>query len=124
MKAKLLIALCLFVSVSFMAVAQQGGGQQRTVEERVKAVMDKLTPGLNLDKDQQAKTDSVYTDYYKSMHRLREQMQQGNRPDRSEFEKITADRDEKLKTVLTADQYKKFKDELEPTLRPQHGNRQ
>lgn len=124
MKAKFLVALCLFVSVSFMAVAQQGGGQQRTVEERVKTVMDKLTPGLNLDKDQQTKTDSVYTDYYKSMQKLREQMQQGNRPDRSEFEKIAGDRDEKLKTIFTADQFKKFKDELEPALRPQRGNRQ
>ena len=124
MKMKFLIALCLFASASFMAVAQQVGGQQRTVEERVKTVMDKLTPGLSLDKDQQTKTDSVYTDYYKSMQKLREQMQQGNRPDRSEFEKVAADRDEKLKTIFTADQFKKFKDELEPALRPQRGNRQ
>ena len=123
MKMKFLIALFLFASASFMAVAQQGGGQQRTVEERVKTVMDKLTPGLSLDKDQQAKTDSVYTDYYKSMQKFREQMQQGNRPERSEFEKVAADRDEKLKTIFTADQFKKFKDELEPALRPQRGNR-
>ncbi|MGH2564547.1 MAG: hypothetical protein ACRDE5_08540, partial [Ginsengibacter sp.] len=43
----------------------------------------------------------------------------GNRPDRSVFEKMRNDRDEKLKAIFTDDQYKKFKDEVEPTMRPQ-----
>lgn len=43
----------------------------------------------------------------------------GERPDRSVFEKMTADRDEKLKAIFTAEQFTKFKNELEATLRPQ-----
>jgi hypothetical protein len=34
------------------------------------------------------------------------------------MEKLSADRDEKLRKVLTEDQFKKFKDEIEPALRP------
>ena len=35
------------------------------------------------------------------------------------WKKCRSDRDEKLKTIFTDDQYKKFKNEIEPTLRPQ-----
>jgi hypothetical protein len=51
------------------------------------------------------------------MDKIREGMQPGTPPDRSVFEKATNDRDEKLKTIFTADQFKKFKDEVEPSLR-------
>ena len=64
-----------------------------------------------------------HIDYYKESDKLREAMQAGTPPERSQFEKLTTDRDEKLKKFLSADQFKKFKDELEPALRPQRGNR-
>jgi hypothetical protein len=53
------------------------------------------------------------------MDKLRESMQPGTPPDRSVFEKLVTDRDEKLKGIFSADQFKKFKDEVEPALRPQ-----
>lgn len=43
----------------------------------------------------------------------------GNRPDRSEFQKLTDGRDAKLKDIFTPDQYTKFKNEVEESLRPQ-----
>ena len=47
----------------------------------------------------------------------------GAQPDRdkmrAEVQKLNGERDEKLKKVFTADQFKKFKDEIEATLRPQ-----
>ena len=46
----------------------------------------------------------------------------GNRPDRSAFEKLMEDRDAKLKGIFTDDQYTKFKNEVEQTLRPQDQN--
>ena len=101
------------------AVVNAQGPQRRTVEERVKMTMEKVTPALALDKTQEARTDSVFTDYYKAMDKIRESMQPGTPPDRSVFEKASNDRDEKLKTIFTADQFKKFKDEVEPSLRPQ-----
>jgi len=108
----------LFSSVG--AVMAQGGYQQRTVEERVKMVMDKLTD-LKLDKDQTAKTDTVFTNFFTSMDKMRQNMQPGTMPDRSQFEKLRNDRDDQLKKIFTDDQYKKWKDEIEPSLRQQRG---
>jgi len=100
-------------------VANAQGPQRRTVEERVKAAMEKVTPALSLTNTQQPQTDSVFTEYYKAMDKLRESMQPGTPPDRSQFEKLGTDRDEKLKKIFTEEQFKKWKDEVEATLRPQ-----
>ena|SRR5690606_10659024 len=119
MKAKITLLFSLLLVSGLITFAQQ---QRQSVEERVKGVMEKLTP-LKLDADQAKKTDSVFTSYYQAQTKMMEEMRaSGSRPDRSVFEKITADRDEKLKAVFTADQYKKFKDEIEETLRPQRRN--
>jgi hypothetical protein len=40
---------------------------------------------------------------------------------RAEMEKMNTDRDDKLKAVFTAEQFKKFKDVIEPTLRQRRG---
>ena len=96
------------------------GMQQRSVPERVKATMDKVTPALSLDATQETKTDSVFTDYYTAqMKMFQDARASGNRPDRSVFQKLTDDRDAKLKGIFTADQYTKFKNEVEESLRPQ-----
>ncbi len=51
----------------------------------------------------------------------------GGQPDRDAMmearQKMVADRDAKLKEVLTADQMKVWKDQIEPATRPQRGNR-
>ena len=118
MKKTLLFAALLLSAGFIMA---QGGGQRRPIEERVKMVMEKITPALSLDKDQQQKTDSIYTEYYRAMDKFRETLEPGTRPDRTQFEKFIIERDEKLKKTLTEAQFKKFKEEVEPTLRPQRG---
>ena len=115
-KITMLIALILIATTGIFAQ----GMQRRTVPERVKATMDKITPALNLDASQQSRTDSAFTDYYTAqMKMFQDARASGNRPDRSEFEKLSADRDAKLKVIFTADQYTKFKNEVEETLRPQ-----
>ncbi|HEX7458081.1 MAG TPA: hypothetical protein VF301_06585 [Ginsengibacter sp.] len=119
MKTKIAMLIALLFAVKISTNAQQGM-QRRTVEERVKSTMDKLTTPLNLDTLEQSKTSAVFTDFYTAQDKMREDARaSGNRPDRSVFEKMTNDRDEKLKVIFTDDQYKKFKDEVEPTLRPQ-----
>lgn len=116
---KFRIALTLLFSAAF---AVTGFSQERRAgEDRVKAIMEKITPALNLSAAQASATDSVYRDYYKGFEKLREQRQAGTRPDRSIMEKMNSERDDKLKKIFTAEQYKKFKDEVEASLRPQRG---
>jgi hypothetical protein len=118
MKRKILfIGLSLF-AITMMAQAQGQGFQRRTVEERVKRVVDTLTTVFNFDKTIQDQNNVVFTDYYKAMDKLREGLPQGERPDRAQVEKLVTERDEKLKKIFTEEQFKKFKDEIEPALRP------
>jgi hypothetical protein len=119
MKTKITMLVALILMITTTGIYAQGM-QRRTVPERVKAAMDKITPALNLDASQQSKTDSAFTDYYNAQMKLfQDARSSGERPDRSQFQKLTEDRDAKLKTIFTDDQYTKFKNEVEESLRPQ-----
>ncbi len=123
MKTKLMMIVALFFATITATNAQQQGFQRRTVEERVQSAMEKISDPLKLDKDQQDKTTAILTDFYKKQDKMREDARaSGNRPDRSEIEKMANDRDEQLKGVFNEDQFKKFKDEVEPSMRPQRRN--
>ncbi len=118
MKRKITMLFALILIATTGIYAQ--GMQRRTVPERVKATMDKITTPLNLDASQASRTDSVFTDYYTAQMKMFQDAQaSGNRPDRAAFQKLMQDRDAKLQTIFTADQYTKFKNEVEQTLRPQ-----
>ena len=118
MKKQILLLAAIVITGCFAANAQ-GGGQRMSVEERMKTVMEKLNTGLKLTAQQQPLTDSAFTNYYRAMQKLRQGLPQGERPDQAQMQKLVAERDEKLKTIFTEDQFKKFKDEVETTLRPQ-----
>jgi hypothetical protein len=125
MKQKIMLMLAFLLAVNISVFAQQGGqgGQRRTVEERVKATIERLTTELSLNKDQQTKLDSVFTNSYKAMDKVRAEAQaSGNRPDREVFQKFSTERDEKVKGILTDDQFKKYK-EAQEKMRQNGGNR-
>lgn len=119
MKTKITMLFALLTMATTVTFAQDGG-QRMTVPERVKATMDKITPALALNPQQVSSTDSVFTDYYTTIGKaMQDARASGERPDRSVFEKMRTDRDAKLKNIFTPDQYTKFKNEVEATLRPQ-----
>jgi len=123
MKNKLkLFMLFMFAGILGLQ-AQQQGFQRRTVEERVKSTMEKISDSLKLSSAQQGDAANTFTEYYKAMEKLREGMAPGTRPERADFEKITAERDAKLKIIFTEAQYKQFKDVLEPSMRRPRGDR-
>lgn len=118
MKTKITMLIAFIIIATTGVYAQ--GMQRRTVPERVKIAMDKITPALSLDATQQASTDSVFTDFFTAqMKMFQDARASGERPDRSQFQKLMEDRDSKLKGIFTADQYTKWKNEVEATLRPQ-----
>ncbi|MEP6583718.1 MAG: hypothetical protein ABJA90_05615 [Ginsengibacter sp.] len=120
MKTKIIMIVAFLIATATTTNAQQQGFQRKTLEERVQSAMTKISDSLNIDQSQKEKTNAVLTDFYKSQDKMREDARaSGNRPDRSVFDKMTNDRDEKLKQIFTEDQFKKFKASVEPTLRPQ-----
>ena len=116
----------LFISISSL-LAQGQGGPRLTLEERIKAVNEKLAD-FKLDGQKLAKTDSVFTIYYNELQKQREEMRaSGGAPDRDAMRdkmlKLSNDRDKQLKLIFTAEQFKKWKDDIEPAMRPQRQNR-
>ena len=121
MKKALLLLAVAFTAI--YTVRAQGGPMQRTVEERVNATMEKLAD-LKLDKEQTDKTKAVFTEFYEARDKMMQGMRSGgNPPDREQmrekFQKMNTGRDEKLKKIFTEGQYKKWKEEIEPSMRPQ-----
>lgn len=130
MKFKLVWLLALLFAGTITASAQ-GGGFRRTVEERVKSVHEKLDSAFKLDADKQAKVDTVFASYYRQQDKIREEMRSGGeRPDlqamREKMQPAVEARDKELKTLLSEDQYKKWKEEIEPSMMQRRGggNRQ
>jgi protein CpxP len=123
-----LSAMALLISVATIKAQSGGGYQHQTVQERVSNTMSKLAP-LQLDAATSVKADSIFTDFYTAQQQMMQNMMaNGGQVDRSAMktqrQQLAADRDSKLKAIFTDDQYNKWKNDIEPSLRPQRGNGQ
>ncbi|HEY2721455.1 MAG TPA: hypothetical protein VGI82_07010 [Chitinophagaceae bacterium] len=123
MKTKGLFIISFFILVAVTSNAQGGGFQRRTVEERVQMVHQKLDSAFKLDKTKLADADSAFATYYRAQDKLRaDMMSGGGQPDfqamREKMQPLMDDRDKKLQTILTADQFKTWKETIEPSMRP------
>ncbi|HJW27769.1 MAG TPA: hypothetical protein VJ508_00795, partial [Saprospiraceae bacterium] len=97
--------------------------QRRTVEERVQIIQQKLDSAFKLDKAKLADADSVFANFYRATDKMREEMMSGGgQPDfqamREKMQPLMDERDKKLQGILTADQFKTWKEQIEPSLRP------
>jgi hypothetical protein len=127
-KSILIIVLALFAAGT--SVTAQGF-QRRTVEERVKAVHQKIDSAFKLDAARLVQSDSIFANYYRSADKVREELSAGGeRPDmqvmREKMQPLLEARDKELKTVFGDDNFKTWKDVIEPAMRPQRpggGNR-
>ena len=109
--------------------AQGGGGFRRSVEERVQIVHAKMDSAFKLDGDKLTKVDTVFANYYRQQNKLREELSSGgDRPDfqvmREKMQPLIEARDKELKIVLTDEQFKKWKEEIEPSMMPRRRDRQ
>lgn len=113
------MVMAVMFSISF---ANAQGGQRRTPEERAQATIEKMAP-LNLDADSKTKTEAILVDFYKAQQAAMEEMRSSGNMDREAFgakrKELAEARDKKLKEVFTEAQMKQWKDEIEPSLRPQ-----
>lgn len=118
MKRKALMLLTTLFAVIITANAQF---QRRTIEERVKAVHAKIDSAFKMGDTKMADVDSVFTDYYKAQDKLREEI--GNGGDRQamreKMQPLAEERDNKLKGILGDDNFKVWKEQIEPSMRPQ-----
>lgn len=129
MKIKIgfLAVLMLAGTISTFAQGGNGGGgggmQQRTPEERSKRAVDTLVSLFKLDATATTAVTAAFVDFNKAQDKMRADMQAGGgQMDREAMmaarTKLIGERDDKLKKTLSADQFKKFKDEVEPAMTP------
>jgi hypothetical protein len=126
MKMKIAVMLSSLILMA-VTVNAQGGYQRRTVEERVQMTNQKFDSTFKLDNTKQADVDSAFANFYRSADKVREDMMSGGgQPDfqamREKMQPLMEERDKKLEGILTADQFKIWKDSLEPSMRPRRQN--
>lgn len=130
MKIKITWVILFLVVGGVTANAQ--GFQRRTVEERVQIMQQKLDSAFKLDKTKLADADSAFASYFRASDKIREEaMSGGGQPDfqamREKMQPLLQERDKKLQGILTEDQFKIWKEQIEPSLRPRRqgggGNR-
>lgn len=114
MKMKITILAMFFFGAIMSVNAQQG--QRRTVEERVKMTVGRMSDSLAVDNGQQEKLGAALTNFYTSMDKMRDGLAPGTRPEKADMDKIYASRDEALVKILTPQQFIKFK-EMEERMR-------
>ena len=129
MKFKVAIVLALILCSAVMVNAQQGNYPQRTVEERMKAVHDKLDSAFKFDAVKQGKIDSAFATYFRQQDKVREELRSGGeRPDRetvmAKMRPVVDSRDKELKTILSEAEFKKWKEEIEPAMIQQRRRQQ
>ncbi len=114
---KLFIAAMLFVGIVSFA---QGQKEKLTPEQRNEKQLQKLTTELNLDANQQAQVKQLLADRSAKAEKLRdarqEQKESGTKPTAAEREAFKKEmmaekeaNDAKMKSILNADQYTKWK---------------
>lgn len=124
---KQVLLLAVAAITGFTAMAQGGGNfQRRTPEERLKPIHEKIDSAFKLDAAKMKQVDEIFLNSFKEQDKKMEEMRAGGgQMDRDAWQaarqKMTEERDTKLKAVLTEEQMKIFKDQIEPSLRPQRG---
>jgi protein CpxP len=118
-----ILILMLFAGLSFVNAQ---GFARRTVEERVKMVHQKIDSAFKLDATKMTEVDSIFASAYRAQDKLREDMVSGGgQPDfqamREKMQPINDERDAKLKKALGDDNYKTWKEQIEPTMRGGRG---
>lgn len=116
----------LLIAGALTVNAQGGGGggfQRRTPEESTKRMVDTLNSVMKLEQGVQTQVQTIFTDFYKAQNKMMEDMMaSGGQMDRDKMradrEKMVAERDEKLKKALSDEQFKKFKNDIEPAMTP------
>jgi len=120
MKKLITIAFMLLTVTSF---AQQGNRQMPTIEKRLEKVISLIEKEIEITDSQKETIENAFTDFF---NKTDQEMQSGKRPEKSVMEAYEKERDDKIKEILSKEQYKEYikvANQLKPN-RPENGNGQ
>ncbi len=102
MKNLMTIAIML---ITITAFAQQGNRQMPTIEKRLERVLSLIEKNIEITETQKEAIEDAYTDFFTKTD---QEMQSGKRPEKSVMEAYEKERDNKVKEVLSEEQYEKY----------------
>ncbi|MBS1742709.1 MAG: hypothetical protein JST81_06685 [Bacteroidetes bacterium] len=114
----------LFVAATFMSITSlmaQEARQMPSPEERTKAAMAKIA-AFDLSSEKRTKVEAILVDFYTTQQSTMREMRAagGDREQMMEKNKdLAAKRNDKLKEIFTEEEYTKWINDIEPSLRPQ-----
>lgn len=123
-KSILILAIALIAGIT--SSFAQGGFQMPTPEERFKRVEFKLDSAFKLEPEKMKEAKAAFMEYYKGQDKVREEVfSGGGQPDfQAMQEKMKPHQealDAKMKPVLGEENFKIWKEKIEPTLRRRGG---
>lgn len=99
----LLTALLVFSAICLFA--QQGNRNELSIEDRIDKIMELIEKKIEINDPQKLVVKDAFTEFFKSAYKEKES---GNRPDQSIMEGFEKERDQKIKQVLSEDQYESY----------------
>jgi hypothetical protein len=106
MKTKLKsLAVIIVMLITTGAMAQQGNRERPTVEKRTQNVLTKIEKKIEIDESQKAIIEEAFNVFFTSADN---EMNNKERPDKSVMDSLEKERDNKIKEVLSEDQYKSY----------------
>lgn len=123
---KIAIVLIATIFIQLSGYAQPGmGGPRMTIEERVDNVL-RSAKSLKLDDVKKDSVKAIFTEFYTNQQKQMEAIRSsGQRPDfetlRANNEKVSAERDARIKAVLSEEEWKQWEKKVAPTLNQRMG---
>jgi len=109
------LAVIIVMLLTTSAFAQQENRERPTVEKRVANVIVKIEKKIEINESQKATIEEAFTMFYTKADN---QMESGKRPEKSVMEGLEKERDNKIKVVLSQENYEKYL-KISCQLRPQ-----
>jgi len=115
---KWLILVLLSVSIQGILYAQS------SPKERTDKVVNKFETVISISKETKNALKTIFTEYYQGTEKLREQLKSGKTQGEEAYQKarkqkelLENKREAQLKKTLTAEEYKKWITEINPTIK-------
>lgn len=126
MKTKAFFITLFLSCIVFLGNAQ--GSTENKVKEKVSYAIKKMDAAFTFEADKKANVEVILSDFYTEQLKLKNEIQrpasglrqglvqQNFQNIRKKNEDLIADREAKMQKALSEDQYKKWRDDIEPTL--------
>ena len=127
MKKMSLVLLASFALAATVSAQPGGGFQRQTPEQRAAAIHQKLDSAFKIEASKLATLDTALIALYKAQDAKMQEIFSSGGTDRDamratmmeERKKYSDSRDEMIKAMVTEDQFKIWKETIEPSMRPQ-----